>query len=112
MRIAQVSPLHESVPPKLYGGTERVVSYLTEELMNHGHDLTLFASGDSITAANLVPCCTQALRLDRAVSEVVPYYMLMLDKVRSRAAEFDVLHFHIDHFHCVLQKHERKGVMT
>jgi glycosyltransferase involved in cell wall biosynthesis len=98
MKIAQIAPLIESTPPRLYGGTERVVSYLTEELVNQGHDLTLFASGDSITAADLVPCCTQALRLDRAVSDVVPYYMLMLDKVRSRAAEFDVLHFHIDHF--------------
>jgi glycosyltransferase involved in cell wall biosynthesis len=99
MKIAQIAPLIESVPPRFYGGSERVVSYLTEELVSQGHDVTLFASGDSITAANLVPCCTQALRLDPAVSDVVPYYMLMLDKVRSRAAEFDVLHFHIDHFH-------------
>jgi hypothetical protein len=72
MKIAQIAPLIESTPPRLYGGTERVVSYLTEELVNQGHDLTLFASGDSITAADLVPCCTQALRLDRAVSDVVP----------------------------------------
>ena len=63
MRIAQVSPLHESVPPKLYGGTERVVSYLTEELVRQGHDVTLFASGDSTTSARLVPCCETALRL-------------------------------------------------
>ena len=89
MKIAQVAPLIESVPPRLYGGTERVVSYLTEELVALGHEVTLFASGDSITAANLVPCCTQALRLDTAVSDVVPYYMLMLDKVRSHALEFD-----------------------
>ena len=99
MKIAQIAPLIESVPPRLYGGTERVVSYLTEELVALGHEVTLFASGDSITAANLVPCCTQALRLDAAVSDPIPYYMLMLDKVRSHAAEFDVLHFHIDHFH-------------
>jgi glycosyltransferase involved in cell wall biosynthesis len=99
MKIAQIAPLMESVPPRLYGGTERVVSYLTEDLVAQGHDVTLFASGDSITAADLVPCCTQALRLDTAVSDVIPYYMLMLDKVRSRAAEFDVLHFHIDYFH-------------
>jgi len=105
MKIAQIAPLMESVPPRLYGGTERVVSYLTEELVAQGHDVTLFASGDSITAANLVPCCTQALRLDTAVSDVVPYYMLMLDKVRSRAAEFDVLHFHIDHFHFPIFRH-------
>src|SRR5271167_2347990 len=89
----------ESVPPRLYGGTERVVSYLTEELVAQGHEGTLFASGDSIPAANLVACCTQALRLDTAVSDVIPYYMLMLDKVRSRAAEFDALHFHIDYLH-------------
>src|SRR5271155_3280215 len=105
MKIAQIAPLMESVPPRLYGGTERVVSYLTEDLVAQGHDGTLFASGDSITAANLVPCCTQALRLDAAVSDVVPYYMLMLDKVRSHAAEFDVLHFHIDHFHFPIFRH-------
>src|SRR5580704_18090787 len=91
MKIAQIAPLMESVPPRLYGGTERVVSYLTEELVAQGHDVTLFASGDSITAANLMPCCTQALRLDTAVSDVIPNYMLMLDKVRSRANEFDLL---------------------
>jgi glycosyltransferase involved in cell wall biosynthesis len=105
MKIAQIAPLIESVPPRLYGGTERVVSYLTEDLVAQGHQVTLFASGDSITAADLVPCCTQALRLDTAVSDVVPYYMLMLDKVRSRAAEFDVLHFHIDHFHFPIFRH-------
>jgi glycosyltransferase involved in cell wall biosynthesis len=105
MKIAQIAPLIESVPPRLYGGTERVVSYLTEELVTQGHEVTLFASGDSITAANLVPCCTRALRLDAAVSDVVPYYMLMLDKVRSHAAEFDVLHFHIDHFHFPIFRH-------
>jgi glycosyltransferase involved in cell wall biosynthesis len=105
MKIAQIAPLMESVPPRLYGGTERVVSYLTEELVAQGHEVTLFASGDSITAANLVPCCTQALRLDDAVIDVVPYYMLMLDKVRSFAPEFDVLHFHIDHFHFPICKH-------
>jgi glycosyltransferase involved in cell wall biosynthesis len=105
MKIAQIAPLIESVPPRLYGGTERVVSYLTEELVSLGHEVTLFASGDSITAANLVPCCTQALRLDAAVSDVVPYYMLMLDKVRSYAADFDVLHFHIDYYHFPLFRH-------
>jgi hypothetical protein len=87
MKIAKIAPLIESVPPRLYGGTERVVSYLTEELVTQGHEVTLFASGDSITAANLVPCCTRALRLVTAVSDVVPYYMLMLDKVRSHAAD-------------------------
>jgi glycosyltransferase involved in cell wall biosynthesis len=105
MKIAQIAPLMESVPPRYYGGTERVVSYLTEELVAQGHEVTLFASGDSITAADLVPCSTQALRLDAAVKDVVPYYMLMLDKVRSRFAEFDVLHFHIDHFHFPVFRH-------
>jgi glycosyltransferase involved in cell wall biosynthesis len=99
MKIAQVAPLIESVPPRLYGGTERIVSYLTEELVGLGHDVTLFASGDSITSAQLVPCCTRALRLDPTVRDTIPYFMLMIDKVRERAEEFDVLHFHIDMFH-------------
>jgi glycosyltransferase involved in cell wall biosynthesis len=99
MKIAQVAPLIESVPPRLYGGSERVVSYLTEELVRLGHDVTLFASGDSITSAELAPCCTRALRLDPTVRDIIPYFMLMIDKVRERAEEFDVLHFHIDLFH-------------
>ena len=99
MKIAQIAPLMESVPPRFYGGTERIASYLTEELVAQGHDVTLFASGDSITAANLVPCSAQALRLNPAVRDVIPYYMLMLDKVRRRASEFDIIHFHIDQFH-------------
>ena len=98
MKIAQIAPLIESVPPRLYGGTERIVSYLTEELVALGHDVTLFASGDSITAANLVPCVPKALRLDASVIDAIPYYMLMLDRVRRRADDFDVLHFHIDQF--------------
>jgi glycosyltransferase involved in cell wall biosynthesis len=98
MKIAQIAPLMESVPPKLYGGTERIVSYLTEELAALGHDVTLFASGDSLTAADLVPCVPQALRLDPNVRDIVPYYMLMLDRVLRRADDFDVLHFHIDQF--------------
>src|SRR5580704_14073621 len=99
MKIAQVAPLIESVPPRLYGGTERIVSYLTEELVRVGHDVTLFASGDSITSAELDPCCSRALRLDPTVSDTIPHFMLMIDKVRERAEEFDVLHFHIDLFH-------------
>jgi glycosyltransferase involved in cell wall biosynthesis len=99
MKIAQVAPLIESVPPRLYGGTERIVSYLTEELVRLGHDVTLFASGDSITSAELAPCCTRALRLDPTVRDIIPHFMLMIDKVRERAKEFDVLHFHIDFFH-------------
>lgn len=89
----------ESVPPRLYGGTERIVSYLTEALVAQGHDVTLFASGDSITSARLVPCCSQALRLNPAVRDAIPYYMLMLDKVRRLAHSFDIIHFHIDQFH-------------
>jgi glycosyltransferase involved in cell wall biosynthesis len=99
MKIAQVAPLIESVPPRLYGGTERIASYLTEGLVGLGHDVTLFASGDSITSAKLVPCCTRALRLDPSVRDTIPYFMMMIDKVRERAEEFDVLHFHIDVFH-------------
>jgi glycosyltransferase involved in cell wall biosynthesis len=99
MKIAQVAPLIESVPPRLYGGTERIASYLTEELVKLGHDVTLFASGDSITSAELVPCCPRALRLDPDVRDVIPHLMVMIDKVRERAEEFDVLHFHVDLFH-------------
>ncbi len=96
MRIAQIAPLTESCPPRLYGGTERIVSYLTEELVAQGHEVTLFASGDSQTQAELVPCAGMALRLNPAVRDPIPYHMIMLDQVRRRAAEFDVLHFHID----------------
>jgi len=99
MKIAQVAPLMESVPPRFYGGTERIASYLTEELVAQGHDVTLFASGDSITAAKLVACCAQALRLNKTVRDPIPYYMLMLDKVRRQANEFDIIHFHMDQFH-------------
>ena len=98
MRIAQIAPLMESVPPRLYGGTERIVSYLTEELVGMGHDVTLFASGDSLTAANLVPCVPAALRLDANIRDTIPYYMLMLDHVRQQAHNFDILHFHVDFF--------------
>ena len=99
MKIAQIAPLIESVPPRLYGGTERVVSYLSEELVRLGHDVTLFASGDSISSAELVSCCTRALRLNPTVCDTIPHFMLMIDNVRERAEEFDVLHFHIDLFH-------------
>jgi glycosyltransferase involved in cell wall biosynthesis len=99
MKIAQIAPLIESVPPRLYGGTERVVSYLTEALVELGHEVTLFASGDSITTAQLVPCVPRALRLDPKVKDPIPYYMLMLDRVRQQADDFDILHFHIDQLH-------------
>jgi glycosyltransferase involved in cell wall biosynthesis len=99
MKIAQIAPLIESVPPRLYGGTERIVAYLTEELVRQGHDVTLFASGDSVTGANLVSCAPTALRLDPRIKDWIPYYMLMLDRVREAADDFDILHFHIDQFH-------------
>src|ERR1700757_2017594 len=98
MRIAQISPLFEAVPPKLYGGTERVVSALTEELVAMGHVVTLFASGDSTTAAELDAMRPQALRLDPTVKDWIAYYMRMMELVYRRAHEFDVLHFHTDYF--------------
>ncbi|MGS0893415.1 glycosyltransferase family 4 protein [Burkholderia stagnalis] len=98
MRIAQIAPLHEAVPPKLYGGTERVVSYLTEALVEMGHDVTLFASGDSQTSAKLEACWPQALRLDPTIRDVMAPHMLLLEQVRRRAEEFDVLHCHIDYY--------------
>jgi len=98
MRIAQISPLFEAVPPKLYGGTERVVYALTEELVAMGHDVTLFASGDSITSATLAPMREKALRLDPSVVDWIAIYMRMMELIRRRAHEFDVLHFHTDYF--------------
>ncbi len=98
MRIAQVSPLFEAVPPKLYGGTERVVYSLTEELVAMGHDVTLFASGDSVTSATLAPVREQALRLDPSVKDWVAIYYRMVEAIYRRKDEFDVLHFHIDYF--------------
>ena len=98
MKIAQVAPLMESVPPRFYGGTERIVSYITEELVSQGHDVTLFASGDSRTRARLVPCTGKALRLSD-VKDPIPYHLVMLDEVRRLASSFDVLHFHVDLLH-------------
>ena len=98
MKIAQIAPLAESVPPKLYGGTERIVSYLTEELVRQGHDVTLFASGDSVTSARLNACTPKALRLNPQVRDTIPHHLLMLERIRQIADSFDVLHFHIDLF--------------
>lgn len=98
LKIAQIAPLIESVPPRLYGGTERIVSYLTEELVSLGHEVTLFGSGQSITSARLVPCCDQALR-QKGAPDHIPHYLLMLDRVRRMASQFDILHFHIDQLH-------------
>ena len=103
MKIAQVAPLYESVPPHGYGGTERVVSYLTEELVREGHDITLFASGDSKTAARLVACAPRSLRLGKAV-DTLAHHVLMLEQVFQRAGEFDLIHFHIDYLHFPLSR--------
>jgi glycosyltransferase involved in cell wall biosynthesis len=104
MRIAQVSPLIESVPPLLYGGTERVVSSLTEQLVAVGHDVTLFASADSQTNAHLVACAPSALRLEPRSIDPWPHYMMMLEQIRRRAKDFDLIHFHIDYLHFPLMR--------
>jgi glycosyltransferase involved in cell wall biosynthesis len=112
MRIAQVSPLFEAVPPKLYGGTERVVYSLTEELVAMGHDVTLFASGDSITSAKLAPMRKEALRLDPTVKDWVATYMRMIELIYRRADEFDIIHFHIDYFPLALFSRQRTPFLT
>ena len=104
MKIAQVAPLIESVPPKFYGGTERIVSYLTEELVHQGHHVTLFASGDSVTSAELHAIVPQALRLNPAVREPLAYLTLQLEELRRRADEFDVIHIHGDFLHLPLAR--------
>lgn len=100
MRIAQVSPLHESVPPKLYGGTERIVSYLTEELVQQGHDVTLYASGDSITKARLIPVCEEALRLQTGPIDANAMHFLLMEQVARDVEEglYDVVHIHIEYW--------------
>jgi glycosyltransferase involved in cell wall biosynthesis len=112
MHIAQVSPLYESVPPRQYGGTERIVSYLTEELVRRGHDVTLFASGDSVTAANLVPMVPQALHMTERVEEDLAPHILMLEEVFSRLDEFDIIHFHIGYLHFPLSRLYRELHIT
>jgi len=99
MKIAQIAPLYESCPPQLYGGTERVVAYVTDELVRIGHEVTLFASGDSQTSAMLEPGCDYALRLDSSVLDPLVYHLAMLDRVRRRVDEFDILHFHTNYLH-------------
>ena len=106
MRIAQVAPLYESVPPKYYGGTERVVSYLTEELVRQGHEVTLFASGDSETNARLVPACRRSLRLDKRDQGQMAHHFVMLERVFQHAEEFDIIHFHVDYLHFPLSRRE------
>lgn len=99
MHIAQVSPLYESVPPRGYGGTERVVSYLTEELVRQGHQVTLFASGDSVTRARLVPGCPSSLRLNPNCIDQLAHHLVMLETVFRMRDEFDLIHFHVDYLH-------------
>ncbi len=112
MRIAQIAPLHEAVPPKLYGGTERVVSFLTEELVALGHDVTLFASGDSVTSAKLEPIWPRALRLDPAIRDPIAPHMLLMEAARAKADEFDVLHFHMDYWPFSLFGRQRTPFVT
>ena len=112
MRIAQIAPLHEAVPPKLYGGTERVVSFLTEELVALGHEVTLFASGDSETAAELEAIWPRALRLDPSIRDPIAPHMLLMEAVRKRADEFDVLHFHMDYWPFSLFSRQRTPFVT
>lgn len=104
MKIAQVAPLFESVPPKYYGGTERVVSYLTEELVRQGHEVTLFASGDSVTKAHLIAPCRRSLRLDKNCVDQLAHHILMLEIVFKQAYRFDIIHFHIDYLHFPLSR--------
>ena len=112
MRIAQVSPLYESVPPKKYGGTERIVSFLTEELVRQGHEVTLFASKDSQTSARLIPCCNRALRLDKNCLDQLAPHVLQLEQVQQRLHEFDLVHFHVDHIHFPLVKRTNVAHIT
>ena len=112
MRIAQVSPLYESVPPKTYGGTERVVSWLTEELVRRGHDVTLFASGDSMTSARLVPGSKQALRNDTACKDQLAPHLAMVEQVFRQKENFDLIHFHVDYLHFPASRRERVTSVT
>ena len=112
MRIAQVAPLIESVPPHAYGGTERVVAYLTEALVAQGHDVTLFASGDSRTSARLVPCVPRSLRLDPGVVDPIAHQILEIERVVAMRREFDVIHWHLDYFHFPVSRRMRVPCVT
>jgi glycosyltransferase involved in cell wall biosynthesis len=112
MRIAQVAPLYESCPPQLYGGTERVVSYLTEELVRQGHEVTLFASGDSQTKATLQAPCARALRLDTRCRDPLPYHFISLYRLARSADAFDIIHFHTDYLHFPLFAQQWSKTLT
>lgn len=112
MRIAQVSPLYESVPPRLYGGTERVVHFLTEELVRQGHEVTLFASKDSSTSARLVSCCDQALRLNENCMDTLSHHVLQMEMVQQMLPVFDIVHYHVDYIHFPLARRAGKPHVT
>ena len=112
MRIAQVAPLYESVPPKLYGGTERVVSWLTEELVRLGHEVTLFASGDSMTKARLIPVCSESLRLSPVSVDHLAHHLILIEQVLRLKEEFDLIHFHIDYLHFPLSRRSALAQVT
>src|SRR3984957_20594123 len=112
MRIAQVSPLYESCPPQLYGGTERVVSHLTEELVRQGHKVTLFASGDSQTDAILRAPCDRALRLSSECKDPLVYHYISLNRVARSADAFDIIHFHTDYLHFPLFAQRWRKTLT
>src|SRR5438067_7267816 len=112
MKIVQITPLVESVPPTLYGGTERVVSWLTEELVRQGHDVTLFASGDSATKARLVASVPKALRLDPGCQDQLAPHLLLLEEVFRRRDDFDVVHFHCDYLHFPFSRRRRQPHVT
>lgn len=112
MKIAQIAPLYESVPPKMYGGTERIVSYLSDTLIKLGHDVTLFASGDSETLARLVPVCPSSLRLDKQSTDPLAHHINELQMVQDRLHAFDILHYHIEHLHFPLARINKKPQIT
>jgi len=112
MKIAQVSPLYESVPPKYYGGTERIISYLTEELVKRGHDVTLYASGDSVTEAKLRPMCHRALRLDKHSIDPIADHVYLAERVFVEADQYDIIHSHIDYIPYPLYKRMKTPHIT
>lgn len=112
MRIAQVAPLYESVPPSGYGGTERIVHYLTEELVSLGHDVTLYASGDSRTSARLVAACPRSLRQDATCRDPLLHHFVLLDLLAADREAYDVVHFHVDYLHFLLSRHLRIPQLT
>ncbi|HEX3034788.1 MAG TPA: glycosyltransferase family 4 protein [Thermodesulfobacteriota bacterium] len=112
MRVAQVAPLYESVPPKFYGGTERVVSNLTDELVNQGHDVTLFASGDSVTKAKLISPVKNSLRLDESCVDPLAHHFFMTEMVLKEVHNFDLIHFHVDYLHFPVSRRENLTHLT